>query len=128
MVGKMPNDPDRRVRDRRQPLAEFGKDPRLDMAHQTQEHVIEQRDLLGTVLVRMAQKEVGHAPQRYNALVARPGLDRLVQLSKQGMAHAHRMPLPGDRNEWLQTCAMRFRKDPASRSRAWHPISLRLWG
>src|SRR5262245_16002287 len=122
----MPNDSERGGRDRRQPLAELGQDPRLDMLHQAQEHVIEQLDLLGTVLVRMAQKEVGHAPQRDNALVARTGLDRLVQLSKEGMAHTHGMPLLGDRNRMTTDVCDAIRKDLASRSS--HPISLRLWG
>src|SRR5262245_12930007 len=126
MVGEMPNDSERSVRDRRQPLAELGQDSRLDMSDHPQQHVVEQLDLLGTVLVRMVQKEVGHAPQRYNALVARAGVDRLVQLRNEGMADAHGMPLPGDRKRTTTDVRDAVRKGLLFRSS--HGISLRLWG
>src|SRR5215467_12728631 len=104
MIGEMPNDAERSGRDRRQPLAELGQDPRLDMHDQAQEHIIEQLDLLGIVLVRMGQKQVGHAPECYNAPVIRTGLDRLVQLSKEGMAHTHGCLFRAITNGWQRTC------------------------
>ena len=60
------DDFERRVVERRQPLAELGPRPRLDACDQQAEHVVKDLDLVFAETFAVIEEEVGHLPQGFD--------------------------------------------------------------
>ena len=68
VAGQMLDDLERRVVERRQPLAEFGLGPRFDARDQQAEHVVEDLDLVVAETVAVIEEQIGNLPQGVDPL------------------------------------------------------------
>ena len=66
VLRQMLDDLERRVVERRQPLAEFGLGPRFDPRDQQAEHVVEDLDLVVAETVAVIEEKIGHLPQGFD--------------------------------------------------------------
>ena len=86
--GKLFDDLERGVVDRREPLAEFGPGPGLDPCDQQAQHVVEHLDLFFAETFPVKHEEVRHPPQGCDAFGGRAAVYRVFQFAD-------------DRKRWL---------------------------
>jgi len=65
------DDAARRIADRWQPAAEFGKRVGLNLMDEVSEHVVKYADLLVIKVFCVAEEKIGYAPENFSATIAR---------------------------------------------------------
>ena len=91
--GQPPHDFDRRIVDWTEAPAEFRQRFTLDSLDQMSKDVIENVDLLIAEPIGIRDKQVGNAPQRFDALVLGAALDRVFQVGDKRLARIHSVHL-----------------------------------
>ena len=81
----MLDDLERRVIDRRQPLAEFGPGAAFDAADQDAQHVVEDLDLVLAEPLRVMQEKVRHLAKGFDAPLGGAAFDGLFEFGDDGM-------------------------------------------
>ncbi|HXW24813.1 MAG TPA: hypothetical protein VEK73_08715 [Xanthobacteraceae bacterium] len=78
-----------RIVDRRQAGAQLRQRARFDPLDQVNQDIVEHADLRFVQSVGVAEKEVGDAPERFDALVLGAAFDGVFEFDDEGMVAAH---------------------------------------